>query len=347
MQVTILGGGIAGLCCGVELAARGVEVELLERGAPPSGSRGCSWCAGGMLAPWCELADAGEPLIAQLGMESLSWWRSHYPGLCSAGTLVVAASRDRAELERFAAATRHYQRLERAGIGELEPQLAERYEQGLYLSEEAHVDPRRVLPYLSERFCALGGRLRCGVEVPDSELAALTQTALRRGRAVVDCRGLAARAALPELRGVRGEMLLLQSREMQLQRPVRLLHPRLPLYVVPRGEGVYMVGATAIESDDTGAVTARSALELLSAAYALHPAFGEARILELGAQVRPAFPDNLPQIRRADGVLYVNGLYRHGFLLAPALARYVAEALLHGHFHPELTHEDQAERRLA
>jgi glycine oxidase len=348
MQVTIIGGGVAGLCCGVELAGRGVDVELLERGALPAGSHGCSWCAGGMLAPWCELADGGEPLIARLGLESLAWWRAHYPDLCSRGTLVLAAARDQTELAHFARRAQHWQRLDGAErIGALEPQLAERYDSALYLSDEAHVDPRRVLPFLAERLRGLGGVLRHDVGLTDGELAALADSAGRRGRLIIDCRGLAARAALPDLRGVRGEMLLLHSPELQLQRPVRLLHPRLPLYVVPRGEGVYMVGATMIESDDTGAVTARSALELLSAAYALHPAFGEARILELGAQVRPAFADNLPQIRRIGAVWYVNGLYRHGFLLAPALAFRVAEMLLHGRSYPEVTHEDPAQRRLA
>ena len=71
----------------------------------------------------------------------------------------------------------------------------------------------------------------------------------------------------------------------------------------------------------TARVTARSVLELLSAAYALHPAFGEAEIIETGADLRPAFPDNLPRIRREGRMIHVNGLYRHGFLLAPALAR--------------------------
>jgi glycine oxidase len=128
---------------------------------------------------------------------------------------------------------------------------------------------------------------------------------------------------------------------------VRLLHPRIPLYVVPRGEGVFMVGATMIESDDTTRITARSMLELLSAAYALHPAFGEAEIVEIGTQARPAFPDNLPRIRRIDGTLYVNGLYRHGFLLAPALARRVAGVVVEHQHYPELMHEDSRERRLA
>jgi glycine oxidase len=65
-------------------------------------------------------------------------------------------------------------------------------------------------------------------------------------------------------------------------------------------------------------------LELLGAAYALHPAFAEAEILETGVDVRPAFPDNLPRVVERGGRIHVNGLYRHGFLLSPAMARQAA-----------------------
>ena len=142
---------------------------------------------------------------------------------------------------------------------------------------------------LTERLRANGGEMRFGV---DGE-------APGEADVVVDCRGWAAREALPELRGVRGEMLLVRTREVTLTRPVRLLHPRIPLYIVPRADGVFMIGATMIESAETGAVSVRSAIELLSAAYALHPAFGEAEILEMSADVRPAYPDNEPRIEGA------------------------------------------------
>ncbi len=108
-----------------------------------------------------------------------------------------------------------------------------------------------------------------------------------------------------------------------------------------------MVGATMIESDEGVRISARSMLELLTAAYALHPAFGEAEIVEIGTGVRPAFADNLPRLRREGSTLYVNGLYRHGFLLAPALARRAAEVLLQGSHFPEVMSEDPRERRLA
>jgi glycine oxidase len=100
---------------------------------------------------------------------------------------------------------------------------------------------------------------------------------------------------------------------------VRLIHPRFPLYVIPRGQNRFMLGATSIESENSG-VSVRSALELLGAAYAVHPAFAEARILEFGSALRPAYPDNLPRIAVNNEMIAVNGLYRHGFLLAPALA---------------------------
>ncbi len=115
---------------------------------------------------------------------------------------------------------------------------------------------------------------------------------------VVDCRGLAARDALPDLRGVRGEMVVVRTHDISLSRPVRLLHPRIPLYIVPRGDGVFMIGATMIESEERRAVSVRSAVELLNAAYTLHPAFGEAEIVELGADLRPAFPRQ-PAVRAA------------------------------------------------
>ena len=99
-----------------------------------------------------------------------------------------------------------------------------------------------------------------------------------------------------------------------------------------------------IESEETGAVSVRSALELLSTAYALHPAFGEAEIVEFGAAVRPAFPDNLPRIVVNGRHIYVNGLFRHGFLLAPALAELVTEHVATGARHPEVFVEDRLER---
>ena len=130
------------------------------------------------------------------------------------------------------------------------------------------------------------------------------------------------------MRGVKGEMVVVKSAEVILNRPVRLLHPRFPLYIVPRGDGTFMLGATQIESSERKRPTLRSVVELLNAAYALHSAFAEAELLEVGVDARPAFPNNLPCIRRTSKRIYVNGLFRHGFILAPALARMTADLVL-------------------
>jgi glycine oxidase len=333
MRATVIGAGVAGLACAVELAERGAAVEVIERGAT-LGVGGCSWHAGGMLAPWCE-RESAEAIVARLGEESIGWWASRFPGTVRRGSLVLAHGRDAAELRGFARKTERYEWVGREQIATLEPDLAGRFNSGLYFESEAHLDPRAALSALAARLAERGGAIRFAAGRVAAE------------HVVVDCRGLAARDVLTDLRGVKGEMLLLRQPELSLSRPVRILHPRIPVYVVPRGDGLFMVGATMIESDDATRVTARSVLELLSAAYALHAAFGEAEVVEIGTGVRPAFPDNLPRIRWHDGVLHINGLYRHGFLLAPALARIAADGLLEGRWDSEVMDENHPQRRSA
>jgi glycine oxidase len=315
-SVIVVGAGVAGLACAIELAERGLRVEVVERGRT-LGDGSCSWRAGGMLAPWCERATA-DAKIALLGASSIAWWVERFPGTVRRGSLVVAQARDMPDLAHFAERTERFEWVNAQRIAELEPDLAGRFRRALFFPDEAHLDPRRALPALAASLKRRGVPIRFGVELePGSARADL----------IVDCRGLAARDALPELRGVRGEMLLVQARDVSLSRPVRMLHPRIPLYIVPRGDGVFMIGATMIESETRGGASVRSTMELLNAAYALNPAFGEAEILEINVDLRPAFPDNLPAVRRVPRTFYVNGLFRHGFLLAPALARQVADTV--------------------
>jgi glycine oxidase len=333
--IIVIGAGVAGLSCALELAERGLGVEVVERGRT-LGEGACSWMAGGMLAPWCERATT-EPEVAEWGAPSIGWWAERFPGTVRRGSLVVAQPRDLPDLTRFARRTERFDWLDAERIGELEPDLSGRFRRALFFPEEAHLDPRQALAALATRLQEQGVAIRFGVELAPQEA---------RADIVVDCRGLAARDALPDLRGVRGEMVVVRSPDVSLERPVRMLHPRMPLYIVPRGEGLFMIGATMIESERRGPVSVRSAVELLNAAYALHPAFGEADIVELGADLRPAFPDNLPDVRRSGHVVHANGLFRHGFLLAPVLARRTADAVL-SMLQPETNHADLPQRRRA
>ena len=324
-DVRITGAGVAGLCVATEICERGGNVSLRDLHAVP-GAHACSWWAGGMLAPDCEAETAGQT-VARLGREAADWWQSRTDTVLRNGSLVLALSRDTGELRRFARRTRHFDELDADGIAALEPDLAGRFRKGLIFRHEAHLSPRAALAALVKRLSDHGVDIRVG---DGRRTGADGDGDIAEHGFAIDCRGLAARDVLPDLRGVKGEMLILRCPDVTLSRPVRLLHPRIPLYVVPRGDGVHMLGATMIESSERGRATVRSVLEMLSAAYALHPAFAEAEILEIGVDARPAFPDNLPQIRRQDGVIHVNGLYRHGYLLAPAIARMVADWVLEG-----------------
>lgn len=320
-SIEVIGAGIAGAWQALVLQRAGHRVTLIERDSEAM-AQGTSHFAGGMLAPWCE-SETSEPVVTRLGQRSLDLWRAEFGDGSFNGSLVVAHPRDRADFERFASLTEGHQRIDADRIAALEPSLAGRFREGLFYPDEGHVEPRVVLKDLHARFVEAGGELKFDTERPPEH-----------GALVIDCRGLAARDRLPELRGVKGEMIVVETDEISLKRPIRMLHPRWPLYVIPRGDNRFMIGATSIESEDTG-VTVRSALELLSAAYALHPSFGEARIVETGAALRPAFPDNLPRISiQGSGTeraqISVNGLYRHGFLLAPALAELTLRYLERG-----------------
>jgi glycine oxidase len=315
--VSVLGAGIAGTWQALLFAKAGCRVALYERGEATMTQATSHW-AGGMLAPFCE-GEAAEPVITRLGLRSLDLWREALPQTPFNGSLVVVHSRDRADFERFARLTGGYTRLGRDEIAALEPVLAGRFSEALFFPQEGHVDPRQVLPALHDALRAVGVPIAFNVQTGQRD----------RDGVVIDCRGLAARDAWPELRGVKGEIVILETDEIALSRPVRLIHPRWSIYIVPRAGSRFLIGATSIECEDDR-VSVRSALELLTAAYAVHPAFGEARIVEFGAGLRPAFPDNRPRIVVDDKRITVNGLYRHGFLLAPALAETTVAHVLGG-----------------
>ncbi len=303
-MISVLGCGVAGLCAATALSEAGFDLEVIAPdGALPPASR----LAGGMLAPFCE-GESAPGLIVDRGQAAIAWWAEHVANVELRGTLVIAPPRDGAELDRFARATRSHVWVQ---PDEFEPDLSGRFARGLFFASEAHMDPVAAMADLRRRLEARGVRFHGGAP---------------KGR-VVDCRGLAARDRLTDLRAVRGEMLEVNAPEVTLSRPVRLIHPRFPCYIVPRGQGRYMIGATMVETARSGPVTARAVMELLSAAYTVHPGFAEAELIATGAGLRPSFPDNIPTLRRDGDRIHVNGMYRHGFLMAPVIAGELARMM--------------------
>jgi glycine oxidase len=318
-DVTIIGAGVMGLCAAYTACKVGLTPRLIDRNGAP-GPHGCSWWAGGMLAPFCEGAVA-EPAIVAHGQAAAAFW-AEVTDVTHRGSLVMALQRDRAELERFSRRTCGHRWVDDPAA--LEPDLTQ-HKGALFFEAEAHLDPRRALTGLVDALAGHGVHIERTQATPED-----------MDGPVIDARGMA--AALPDLRAVRGEMVVLRAPDITLSRPIRLLHPRHPLYIVPRPGGLFMLGATQLESSDRRGISARALLELLSAAYALDPRFAAAELVETGADLRPAFPDNVPRVTVRGRVLHLNGLFRHGYLMAPALARQATDYLTKG-IKGDLVHE--------
>lgn len=328
-DITVVGAGILGVWQALTLVRAGHRVRLIEASARPF-ETAASRLAGAMLTPDCE-AESCPDIVRDLGRHGQKIWRATYPGLINNGSLVVSQVRDRSELSRFARATEGHAPVSEAEIATLEPDLAGRFTSGLHFGGESHMATPHALSFLLDAARASGAEIQLGrTWQPDDTTDGL----------VIDCRGLGARGDFPDLRGVRGERFLIATDDVHLNRPVHMLHPRQQLYIVPWGDGRFIVGATMVESEDTGPVTVRSTLELLGLAYTVHPAFGEAQVLDASSGLRPAFPDNVPRaIVDASGRrIAVNGAWRHGFLLAPVLAEAVANYLADGVDHPLILH---------
>jgi glycine oxidase len=261
-----------------------------------------------MLSPLAELENAG-PEIAALGWRSLKLWpliaqELGQPALVRAeGSLLLAHGSDLGAAQRVLARLKDGpEPLNRAAQQMLEPALAADLK-AWWLAGEGQVLPHEML-------VALAGQAR------DVQwLWARSAVALHP-----HCMALDDGQRLEADLVIDGEILWLHAPGLVLNRPLRLLHPRHRVYLVPRPGDIVVVGASEIESEDRSPVSLRSAVELMAAAHSVLPALAEARIVHMETNLRPAFADHRPRIDHQPGLLRINGLFRHGWLLAPALA---------------------------
>ncbi len=343
LHIGIAGAGLAGRLLAWRLARAGASVSLLDA-QNRDDLTSASQTAAAMLSPLAELA-VSDDAVFELGQRSLALWPEWLAQLATPvyfrqdGTLVVAHTQDGASLEHFnrllhhklpAASQAQVQTLDAAALAQIEPLLAGRFNGGLFLAGEGQLANDQLMAALATELDSLGVHWHEGRSVEGVE----AQSIVCAGQAyavdlAVDARGVGSKLTLPTLRGVRGEVLRVRCQDVTLQRPVRLMHPRYQLYVAPRPNHEFVVGATELESEDAGPVTVRSVLELASALHSLHPAFGEARVLRMSAALRPALDDHRPRVEQHDGVWHINGLYRHGYLCAPALVDDLVGKLLH------------------
>lgn len=331
MKIGIVGAGILGRLISL-LLYKDHEVYLFDNQKPfPERQDSASLTAAGMIAPYCECEYATKD-VALMGMKSLELWPKLIEMLKApiyfqqSGSLVIGHTQDLAELSflkrelnRFGF-NETYETISEKRIQELEPSLAAKFHEGLFFPNEAQICPDDIFRAFNEYILP---EINSSFETEVNYVGAHTVKTSDKEFIfdwVFDCRGVFAKKDISGLRGVRGEVIRLKTGRPLLNRPVRIMHPRYPIYLVPRPNNQIIIGATSIESEDRSPVSVRSALELLSAAYSVIPELGEARIEQQVANLRPAFSDNHPLIESEKGLTKVNGLYRHGYLLSPYVA---------------------------
>jgi glycine oxidase len=343
-DVAVVGGGPIGLACAWRAAQRGMRTVVLDAGEP-----GAWHVAAGMLAPVAE-AEFGERALLELGLRSARMFEAFCaelagatgrdPGLRPSGTLVVARDADEAEaLERLIAFRESLglaiERLRPSQARRAEPALAPTVRLALDVAGDHSIDPRRLVAALREvvevrhaRVTAVlvEGHRVAGVELADGSIVEAGAVVAAAGVHVAQLGGLPDEARVP-VRPVKGQVL-------------RLRDPRGPglvsrvirgeqAYLVTRGDGRYVLGATMEERGwDTNA-TAGGVYELIRDMSELVPGVLELEIEELQAGLRPATPDNLPAIGRGalEGLVWATGHHRNGILLTPVTAELVAAAL--------------------
>lgn len=348
LSIAIAGAGLLGRLLAWQLARAGHAVQMFDPAPGPlpafDGRGAAAFSAAGMLSPLAEM-DHAEASLAALGWRSITLWRAIADALAEPALFSQRGSLLLAHRSDLGAAQRVLERLSRAPAEwprpqPLDPQALAAIEPALHgaarawlLPDEGQVQTLAALAALHAAAERAGARFHWNapVRTVQAGMLRLADGSNMACDLAVDVRGLGARDAEPApgadnwragLRGVRGETAWLHLPAHGLTRPLRLLHPRHPVYVVPRGPDRVFVGASEIESEDRSEVSLRTAVELMAAAHSVMPALAEARIERLDRNLRPALPDNAPRIESAPGLLRINGLFRHGWLLAPALVEW-------------------------
>jgi glycine oxidase len=363
LDVVVVGGGVIGLSCAWRLAQHGARVAVVERGEPGSGA---TRVAAGMLAPVGELT-FGEPELLELTLAAARVYPEFAAELEAAsgkatgfeqlGALHVALDRDEAAQLRRVHDLQRSLELEAEWLPprkcrDLEPGLTPSFHGGVFAAGEAAVDPRALILALLAACEVEGVEVRAGTEVVDGiiegERLVGVQTARRRSdtqevfdrrldaeiraETVVLANGAWSGATewLPELarppvRPVKGQVIELRRRDGEP--PARHILASERVYLVPRGDGRLIVGATVEEMGFDTAVTAGGVHELLREAYRLLPDVAEMELVDAIAGLRPGTPNNLPLVGPGaiDGLVLATGHFRNGILLAPLAAEAVAD----------------------
>jgi len=339
MNIAIIGAGLVGRILAWRLNehfadhSRPLNITLIDQ--HDRHFVGTGLIAAAMVAPFTE-AVSTEAKTQKLGETSFALWKTWLPKLEAQtkisiefnqkGSIVVAHAADQAVFQRFQIKANamlesdKMRMIEQDALRQLEPELAQNFSAGLYFAGEGVVDNQALYLALNAYFeQAENIHFIENNMIEHFDNSGKIKEINKNFDHIFDCRGNGAKVDLDNFRSVRGEVARVYAPEVNFSHAIRLIHPRYPLYIAPRKNHEYIIGATQIESDDDSPVTVRSGLELLSALYSLHEGFSEANILALQVGLRPTFINNQPAIKRDNKLTRINGLYRHGYLFTPAL----------------------------
>ena len=353
--IAIIGAGVCGLGIGWRLAQAGRVVTVVDRA---KAGQGASWAAAGMLAPQVE-AEPGEEALLPLLLESRDMWEGFAAELESTsgvevgyraeGTLVVALDRDDREKLKFrfdylmGLGGLSLEWLSGAEARRREPHLARGITGAIASPLDHQVDNRKVVKALRAAFLAAGGTLIedrpveellhdgarvAGIRLADRTIAAET-VVLAAGAWSRNIAGVP-EAARPPVRPVKGQMLALQMDPLAPLTEHVIWGP--DCYLVPRGDGRLVVGATVEEMGFDTSLTGGGMFELLRAAWETLPGIYDLPLVESWAGLRPASRDDAPILGATalDGLILATGHHRNGILLTPITADAISRLILDG-----------------
>ncbi len=337
--IGIVGSGIVGLLIGYNFSKLGHKVTIFEK-ENKDNFKNCSMTAAGMLSPFCELIHSDKKIF-DLGLDSIDRWKKIIKDLKkniffqTKGSLVVVEREHENELQSICHRTNEYAKskfkvITNKKLRSLEPDVDSRNLIGLFFNKEGQIDTSQIMEELINFILKSGSMVNFGSKVKQikNHQIFLSNNKKTKFDYVIECSGLDSLRDKKNIRGVRGEIIEVSAPEVNISRPIRLNHFRYPVYIAPRENNRYLIGATEIESEDFSPVSVRSAIELLNSSLVISKKFSEARITTLSRNCRPAYSDNLPKININKDYISANGLFRHGYLLSPIIAHLVVEYCL-------------------
>ncbi len=343
-SIAIVGFGLVGRVMALTLLKKSpsIQLSIFDPNQLDANPTCCARNAGGMVAPYTELLQ-NNPALYELGCISLKLWPTllallHCPEpiWIPSGTLLLAHHQDGADyrhqsliIEQQVFHADEAIRLDKHALDTLEPNLKKNklYQQCLALPKEAFVHVPRFFQSTTDFLKNSPGVIYKEKSCSQAEIGLLKE----KFDAVIDARGLGAKDTDMDLIAVRGEAILVHAPNVKIQHMLRIVHPKKALYVVPRTHEEYYLGATSIYSYDHSPISLKSLLEIGTSAYAICAGFAEARLISTHAATRPSYKTGLPKVIQSDNLWTINGLYRHGYLLTPALTDKVAQSLLSKH----------------